>query len=41
MKELHEVDDAIIHLLSGDDELQPREAGSIVNEMVLHVLDEP
>lgn len=40
-KELREVEDSIIHLLSGDDDLQPREAGSIVNEMALHVLDKP
>jgi hypothetical protein len=40
-KELREVEDSIIHLLSGDDKLQPGEAGNIVNEMALHVLDKP
>ena len=41
MKELHEVEDAIIHLLSSEDDLESREASSIVNEMALQALDDP
>lgn len=41
MRELHEVNDAIIHLLSSNDELQAKTVSSIINEMSLHILSKP